>query len=237
MNYEKKFVSNYLSHRKYLNGQLFAFGVLTLCTILSLFYWNNNFEISQMLSASKSNIFQHQEYWRLFTTSLIHADIEHLLSNSLMLFILTYFVTSFYGFFFSTILPFLMGIIINYIVLLNYPAQSTLVGASGIVFYLWGFWLTIYLFVQNHLSVINRMLRIGAIFLILLIPTSYNPKISYLAHYIGLGLGSFIGIVYYLIYRSKLKSFEKWEFKEILEIDKQTILDEYNNDLTKTGLE
>lgn len=132
MHVEKKFVRNYLSKQKYQTGKLAAFLILALCLIASLFYWDKSNSVSALLSANKSLVFDSGEYWRLFTTSFIHGDIEHLMSNSLMLFILTFFVTAFYGLSISLGIGFLMGIVINSIVILQYGDNTTLVGGFGL---------------------------------------------------------------------------------------------------------
>ena len=92
-----------------------------------------------MVKCKPSKVFQQGEYWRLFTTTFVHADLEHLLSNSMMLFILTYFVTSFYGAIFGPLLSLVMSSVINYFVLKSYQTDIGLVGISGMIYYLWGF--------------------------------------------------------------------------------------------------
>lgn len=219
MEIEKKFTSNYLTSAKYPFAKLSAIFLLSICVIFSNFYWDKSYSISSQLHASGKLIFESHEYWRLFTTSLIHGDLQHLLSNCLMLYILTYFVTSFYGFFISVLWSLTMGMLTNYLVFLQYSENITLVGASGIIYYLWGFWLVLYLLIQKQMSLINRLLRIGAVFLILLVPTSYSPSTSYLAHYIGLIIGACNGVVYYMLFRKKIKTFEVWKYKIIEPID------------------
>lgn len=221
MHVEKKFVRNYLSKQKYHSGKIAAFFILTLCLVASLFYWDTSNSISQLLSANKELTFKSGEYWRLFTTSFIHGDIEHLMSNSLMLFILTYFVTAFYGSFISLGVGFLMGIVINSIVILQYGENTTLVGASGVIYYLWGFWLVLYVCITKHISFISRLVRVFGIFLILLVPTTYSPTTSYLAHYVGFGLGAVIGIMYYSLKRKHIASFEFWEYRVVPDFEEQ----------------
>jgi rhomboid protease GluP len=219
MEVEKRFIRNYLSRQKFSSGKLTSWFILTLCFILSLFYWDSSSPISNYLSASHDQVFVNGEYWRLFTTSFVHGDIEHLLSNSLMLFILTYFVTSFYGSFISLGLGFIMGIAINYFVISQYETNTTLVGASGVIYYLWGFWLVLYLCISKHMHLISRFLRIGGIFFILLVPTTYSPSTSYLAHYIGFGVGFITGLIYYLFYNKKIATFEFWEYRVVEEFE------------------
>ena len=136
-----------------------------------------------------------------------------------MLFILTYFVTSFYGSFISVGLGFIMGMIINYFVISGYQTDTTLVGASGVIYYLWGFWLVLYVCISKHMHIIGRLIRIGGIFLILLVPTTYSPSTSYMAHYIGFGVGFITGLVYYLLNHKKIAEFEFWEYRVVEELE------------------
>jgi rhomboid protease GluP len=220
MEIEKKFMHNYLSFKKHTYGKLAGFFILALCTIMSNFYWDKSFGLSSYLSANASLVVEHNEYWRLFTTTLIHGDLEHLLSNSLMLFILTYFVTAFYGGIVSIVWSLLMGMLTNLIVISQYTNElTTLVGASGVVFYLWGFWLVLYVLIQRQMSLINRLLRVGAVFLVLLIPSSYSPTTSYMAHYVGFLIGAGNGLLYFILFYKKIFSYETWEYKVIEDVD------------------
>jgi rhomboid protease GluP len=215
MEVEKKFKRNYLTKRKFSYGKLAAFSIIGICLVLSNFYWDKSHVLSSYLSASQSLVFEKGEYWRLFTTSFVHGDLEHFLSNSLMLFILTYFVTSFYGVLTSIGVSFSMGMLINFITISQYNQDTTLVGASGIVYFLWGFWLILYVCIEKQMSLIRRLVRVMGIFFILLIPTTYSPNTSYMAHYVGLIIGMVNGLIYYGLNYSKILSFEVWDFKLI----------------------
>tara|TARA_B100001971_G_scaffold37960_1_gene33043 strand:- start:85566 stop:86267 length:702 start_codon:yes stop_codon:yes gene_type:complete len=206
-----KFKENFLTKTHYKSGLVAALFVIALCTVLSNLYWNH-FDFTHYLYAN-FELVQSGEVWRIFTTSFLHGDIEHLLSNSLMLFILTYFVTSFFGTFYSIVIPFFMGALINYVTLAYYGGETVLVGASGIVYYLWGFWLVMYFFIQRQMSLWTRILRVGAVFLILLVPTKFEPSTSYFAHYFGFALGFVFGLIIYYLKRNYLKSFTRFEYK------------------------
>lgn len=219
MVYEKKFIQNYLTKPKSEYGQLAALFFILLCLIFSYLYWNDPQSIGSYLAANKSSVFVDGQYWRLFTTSLVHGDMKHLGANSLMLFILIYFVTSFYGVMNSLLISFGMGALINAITISFYTSQTTLVGASGILYYLWGFWLVLYLGIETHRSFFARMLRVMGVFFILLVPTSFDPQTSYTAHYVGLALGALWGMIFYLFKRNRFKSFEIWQ--EIIPVDQQ----------------
>lgn len=221
---KKEFIKNYLTNPHYKNGITTSFFLLSLCLIFSLFYWDASQDIYKYLSANYNNVFGKNEYWRLLTTTLVHANLKHLLSNSLMLYILTYFVTSFYGSFISIFVSLLASMITNGIVLTIYRGDITLVGASGVVYYLWGFWLILYMLLQRHLSLTRRILQVGTVFLVLLIPTEFSPSTSYLAHYVGFLIGIFFGLIYYILKRKTLLASEKW--KITYESDALSELDE-----------
>jgi len=215
MNVEYKFIRNYLTKPQNQYGQLTALFFVGICMLFSYLNWNNIAQLEGLLSANKVNVFTNHEYWRLFTTSLIHGDLKHLLSNSLMLFILMYFVASFYGVFFSLFVSFIMGGVINAFTISLYTDNTTLVGASGILYYLWGFWLVLYVGIETHRSLIGRILRVGAVFFVLLVPTSFDPQTSYVAHYSGFLLGAAIGLIFFFFNKKMFKQSEIWEEKII----------------------
>lgn len=191
-----KLTPHYLSVKKHKYGKILALASLGLCLIVSMFYWDPNQAISSILPASYNMVFVKAEYWRLFTAVFAHADLDHLLSNSLMLLFLSYFVTSFYGWKVFLYL-FFCGGLINAATVSWIGGDGLLVGASGVVYCLWGFWLSLYVLIAKKYTLINRLFRVGAIFLVLLIPTTYSPSTSYFAHYFGFCLGAFSGILYY----------------------------------------
>ena len=139
-----------------------------------------------------------------------------------MLFILSLVTYSFYGGLFTSAFIVSTGALINYLTLYSHTREISLVGASGVVFCLWGFWLIMYFFLERQKSIIGRVLRIGAVFLVLLVPSQYDPQTSYRAHYIGFVVGILIGIIYFVLNSKRLYSFEKW-FVKPPEVDDGTI--------------
>jgi rhomboid protease GluP len=228
MNFEVHLVRTYLSGRKYGYGAIVAIALVSLCVVVSNFYWDQSSYLSGLLAASPELVFGKGEYWRLFTTTFAHADLGHLLSNSLMLFILTYFVTAFFGFWVSPVLSSIMGAVINGLVLLNFKQDITLVGISGVIYYLWGFWFVLYLFLDKKLSFIRRLINVMGIFLILLIPTSYSPQTSYLAHYLGFAVGAITALVYYPFHAKHFQRYQEYETRHVpdLEMEDQLVDEE-----------
>lgn len=190
------FIPGYLKKKKNQWGPAAVVTALGLCLIASLFYWDQSASWSKLIPASFESVYGQGQYWRLFTGALAHADLEHYLSNMLMLGFLVYFTTSFYGLW---ILPaaFLAGALVNMATLAWIGEDTVLVGASGIVYLLWGFWLSLYFLIQKNISIVGRILRTGAVFLVMLIPTTYSPSTSYFAHYFGFFVGLVAGFVLY----------------------------------------
>ena len=218
MEYDKVFVSNYLTTERFGHGLAACISVVSLCFIFSFFYWDFSSFISPYL-ALKGELLAKGEYWRLWSSLFVHSDMDHLLSNSLMLVFLTYFVTSFYGFLISPILSLFMGGVINYVVLKSLPADVTLVGISGVVYYLWGFWLILYILIDKHISLIRRIVKVTGLFLILLVPTTYAPNTSYLSHYFGFILGVSCGLIYYTFIHRKIAGYEVWKLDPVPELE------------------
>jgi len=207
--YETKVIGNFLSKERFAYALPLTFIVLVGILILSNIYWHPEMYLSEYLKATPTLVFENGEYWRLFTSSLIHGDLSHFLSNSLMLSLMGYFVTAYYSWYIYPFLSVLMGGLINYSVLLSFNRDIAIVGASGIVYYLWGFWLILYLFIQRHIPLSRRFMKIAAIFLALLVPTSFAANISYLAHGIGFILGLLTGLLYFIVNRKFIFSLEK----------------------------
>lgn len=170
------------------------------CLCVSAFYWDQNGSLSPLIAASYQKVLIEGEYWRLFTSLFAHADLEHYLSNMLMLGFLSYFTVSFYGLKVGAY-AIVAGAIINLASINWIGANTDLVGASGVVYFLWGFWLSLYLCIQKSISLRGRLVRISGVFLILLIPTTYSPSTSYFAHYFGFFIGALLGLVSYALNR------------------------------------
>ena len=223
MEFEVRLTETYLNKVKYEGGIIMASAILTVCFVISLFYWEQNPAFTQ-LSANSGDIFQKHQYWKLISTLFVHADIEHLLSNSFMLFFLSYFVHSFFGVITILVLSIIGGSLTNFLVLLKLPYESSLVGISGVIYILWGFWLMLYLCLNKKITVTRRLINIIGIFFILLIPTSYNPQTSYMAHYLGLLIGLLSGFIYYHLHRDKFRLYEKYEVRPIPDLLKDELI-------------
>src|SRR5688572_10232256 len=78
---------------------LAAIGVVFLFSVV---YWGNSFGFANKMLIDRDLVFTSHQYWRLITGMLIHADINHFLSNALGLFLFGYLL---YGYFGASIYP------------------------------------------------------------------------------------------------------------------------------------
>src|SRR3989304_584764 len=171
---------------------------LFLCVILgvSLLAWRNGAALLPTLAATSDGVFERREYWRLFTAVAVHADVMHVLSNVILLTFFTYLLFGYFGFWVFPVLSLGMAGMTNAIALLTYPSGVSLLGASGLVYWMAGFWLSMYLLVERSVSPGKRVMRVVGIALVVLLPTTLQENVRYRSHAIGLGLGGGSGLGY-----------------------------------------
>lgn len=190
---------------------------LMLCLILSLalgssLYWIDFLNLSQLMPASAEAVFTRHEYWRLFTGLIAHADIKHLLSNSLLLFVLGFFLSTYFGMILVPLTALSFGMLTNFIVLSNMPTHVQLVGISGVVFWLGGAWLTLYFLLDRRRSLGSRALRTLGVAILLFVPAeTFDPGISYQSHFIGFAFGVIWALAFYFYKRKDFRAAEVTE--------------------------
>ena len=192
--------------------------ISALCTfflaLVSLIYWQDLFNAQSWMPATSRTVFEQHELWRAWTSLFIHADEQHLFSNSFLFFILGTFLGGHFGYFIFPILAFISGGLINLFVISTMPPNVQLIGASGVVYWLGGTWLILYFLLDRKRSLYQRALRSIGVSILLFVPAeSFDPSISYLSHAVGFFSGVCSGAVYYFVRR---RTFLAAEVKEIL---------------------
>jgi membrane associated rhomboid family serine protease len=204
----------YLSKKPERDGYYSGFISFVSILIPSVFYWQNMYSLRGNVEAIPEQVFHHHEYWRLFTTMTIHSDLAHLLGNGILLIFLAYLLYSYFG---PLIYPLLMvtaGGVVNFLSLMTYPPNVSLVGASGLIYVMAFFWLTLYFLVQRQYSIAGRLLRCVGFAVVVFFPTSFDPDVSYRTHAIGAGIGIMLGILYFLVNKKMLREAEVIELEE-----------------------
>jgi len=143
---------------------------------------------------------------RLFTSMLMHSGLDHYLGNMILLVPFAGFTTAYYSFWAFPVILVTLGIGTHLITIWSYPLYLNLVGSSGLLYVVFGFWLVLYAWVESHLRFTKRVLRLAGFSLMMLIPHTYSPTTSYRAHYIGLGLGVVAGLFYIIVRRGPLRA-------------------------------
>lgn len=190
---------------KKLNPKSIFLGVASYLLLLLLFVLDD-----QSLTANGDLVYNQGYYWKAFTTSLMHGDFVHLGHNTLFFIAFAVLLNSYFGFWIFPILSFIVGGIINLIALKIYPPQVYLVGISGVIYFMAAFWMTMFIFLERHMTVSRRIIITTGVSLILFFPEAFKKNVSYLAHGLGFGLGIILAIVFFKTRRESLQSHEVW---------------------------
>ena len=207
-------VSTILSKKPGRDAGLAVGWTLGILLAVSALYWWGPPEFAAALPASGETVFGQGETWRLVTAIAAHADAIHLLSNAVFL---TWLIYLSYGAFGPSLYPWSaapLSALALAVTLEGYPPNIRVVGASGMLYLLAGAWLTLYVLVERRLAVAKRIVRVVGFFLVVLVPTSIRPEVSYRAHFIGLFFGICLGLAYFLARRDTIRAGERWEWDE-----------------------
>ncbi len=210
----RKVRGHWLTQNPNPRASLVAALSLMVLLIANFLYWRNDFNLENFMTAIPQKVFEKHEYWRLWLALFAHADIAHLLSNSLLFSAFTYFIFGYFGSFVFPFAALLFGGFINFIVLQTMSPNSELLGVSGVVYWLGAVWLTLYFLLETRSSISTRLIKTVGIFLLLFIPETYHRDVSYLSHFVGFVLGIIFGLLYYWRKREAFKNAEVIEFVE-----------------------
>lgn len=218
--------SHYLHHSHYSWGLKVAFLWPLFCYLVSSYFWTQG-----SLRVTKDLVFQIEGIWRLILGVFAHGDLNHFLSNSLFLSILSFFIARAYGLKVLVFLGLFMGVATHGLTLMFMKPGISLLGASGLVYAFWGFWFVLYFFIDRFIPIHRRLMKISAISILLLIPQQFDPQVSYLAHGIGFFMGVLSGGVYFFLNKKRIRSFEKFNY--ILDPSPYLTNDEYEDEYWK----
>jgi rhomboid protease GluP len=213
-----KITATLLSQKPRIQGFWIAGILIFLCALFSLPAWRNQ-SVMDALIASRESVFQKHEGQRLFSALFVHGDMGHLLSNAYMLFFLSIFVfgnlaLSIRGAFQLLGVLLIGGALANALTLLSYKPQVGLLGISGFVYLLAGYWFVNYLLIDRRRSFGARLVRVIGVCLVILFPTTFEPQVSYLCHLHGFWLGLVFGSLGFFMFKGKIRSFEVFATEE-----------------------
>lgn len=182
-----------------------AFWVL-LTAVATAFQWGSP------LSVERSMVFGDKNWFPLFTAIFAHGDLAHFLSNAFLMILLGSFFFSFFGTWKAFVSAVFFGALINLITIHAMPTGVQLLGSSGVVFWIGGAWLVLYMLIDTKRRPSQRLIRSVGVALLLFMPgQAFDPSISYRAHWIGFCLGVLWGFAHYFIHRREILAAEKRE--------------------------
>lgn len=196
-----------------LPGALFITMFMILVLLgTSFVYLQNIYGASSWMAVSQDAIFKRHEYWRLWTALFAHGDLPHIFSNLFLFIPFSYYLSGYFGFSFFPLAGFALGGLTNFIVIQSLPPQVSLLGASGVVYWMGGAWMTLAYLVDRREKNGKRLIRSIGISMILFLPESYKSEVSYSSHFIGFGLGMISAMIMYYIHRKQYLAAEVIEY-------------------------
>lgn len=202
--------------------------ITSLLVFASFGYFIDLLHARDWMTASPRQVFGDGEYWRLWTTLFVHADLEHLLSNTLLFLPLVYLLTAYFGLWLFPVVGFFIGGLTNWLVLKTLPLSATLVGVSGVVYWMGAAWFTLYYLIDHRKNPKARFANILFLTLMLFVPETYKPQVSYLSHFIGFGFGVISAYTYYYINQA---AFRRAEVIETIYEDNEIVPEEPFDDV------
>lgn len=172
----------------------------------------DSYGIANWVKASPDLVFKQRQYWRLLTTLGAHGDFIHLFGNILLFVPLSYLLLGYFSFWFFPLSAFLMGGLINVGVLWTLPHETILIGVSGVVYWMGGAWLTLFLLIDRRKNLKFRFASALYLGFMIFIPETYKPGVSYLSHFLGFILGIVCAVIYYFLYQKQFLAAEEKEF-------------------------
>jgi rhomboid protease GluP len=188
--------------------QSILLGLTSYLILLIIFVINLN-----GLSANGDIVYNQGEYWRAFTTTLMHADFVHLGHNAIFFVVFAVLLNNYFGFWVFPFFSLLMGGIINLIALKVYDPHIYLIGISGVIYFMAAFWMTMFIALERQIKVHKRIIIALGVSLILFWPDAIEEKVSYLAHALGFAFGIPGALAYFQLQKRQLRSYEVWQEK------------------------
>ncbi len=174
-----------------LPGAIFV----AIMTAVSILKWSDP-EQFYYFDVTRASVTEAHQYWRLVTAIFGHGNLDHLLHNVPIYLFFAWLLQGYFGLLASVVLPLFIGIISNGLTIYFYDEQVHLLGASGMIFGMVALWLVLYVRFDHGNWWVKRVGRAIAFALMVLVPQTYDPKVSYLAHLTGFVCGLVLGFVF-----------------------------------------
>lgn len=180
-----------------LPGAIFV----VVMTGLSILYWGEPSRFGD-LDVTKQSVQEARQYGRLLSALFVHGSLGHLLHNVPVFLFFSWILQGYFGLLASVVLPLMIGVASNAMTVYFYEDHVRLLGASGMIYGMVALWLVLYVKFDRGAWWVKRFLRAIGFSLLVMFPQTYDPKVSYLAHFSGFVLGLLLGLVFAPIIRA-----------------------------------
>lgn len=219
MSFYLRMKENWLTQKPRYAATAGVFILTFLVMSITYLNWSNAFGFSEIFKATRENVFESRQYYRLWTSLFVHGDGSHLFSNMVLFIPLLFLLSAYFGGVFWPIMAIFVGGLINAIVLHTLPPEVSLIGISGVDNWMGAAWLTLYYLIDQRDSRRRRFAVVLFTTFMLFVPDTYRPGVSYLSHFVGYVLGLLSGYFFYLFHQRQFQAAEVHEtiFEEDLD--------------------
>lgn len=202
---------NYLTKKPRMNALNSTLVLVLMLFYGSYIYLNGLLNADQWMPASAQAVYEKGEYWRAWTTLFAHGDLGHISSNLFLFFPFAYFLIGHFGFVFFPSGGFIVGGLINLLVLKTLPTNVLLIGVSGVVYWMGAAWVTLSFLIDRRETIGKSLVKVIGVSAILFVPDTFRADVSYLSHFGGYFFGVVSGALYYLVFRKKIREADVFE--------------------------
>lgn len=203
MGIKKIIVENWITRKLPEQGNKTTLFLVTLLVTGSALFLNDVFHAASLMPASYETVVHKHQYYRLWTALFAHGDLEHIMSNLFLFIPFAYLLAHYFSLWLFPLIGFLLGGLINYIVIHYLGGNISIIGVSGVVYWMGAAWMSLSFFIDRRESMLARFIKLSGVSLILFFPTTFLPEVSYLSHFLGYVLGILTGALVYLVFRKR----------------------------------
>jgi rhomboid protease GluP len=175
MGIKKIIVENWITRKLPEQGNKTTLFLVTLLVVGSALFLNDIYHAGALMPASYETVVNKHQYYRLWTALFAHGDLEHIMSNLFLFIPFAYLLAHYFSLWLFPLIGFLLGGVINFIVVHYLGGNITIIGVSGVVYWMGAAWMSLSFFIDRRESMLARFLKLSGVSLILFFTTTFIP--------------------------------------------------------------
>lgn len=205
---KKIIVENWLTRKLPEVGHKSTLFLVTLLSAGSAIYLNDVFGLARFMPASFESVVVKGETYRLWTALFAHGDLAHIMSNLFLFVPFAYLLSHYFSLWLFPLIGFLLGGVINYLVVHYLGGTISIIGVSGVVYWMGATWMTLSFFIDRRESMVSRFIKLSGVSLVLFFPTTFLPEVSYFSHFLGYIFGVLTGAFVWIVFQKRFLAAE-----------------------------